>query len=434
MTSPKSSTKLIEVAERAKRDPGGQFFALAYLIDLETLKTSFSRIKKKAAPGIDGITKAEYASNLEQNLRDLYERMRGGRYRHQPIKRVHIPKSKGKTRPIGISTIEDKIVQGALQIVLEPVFENTFLECSMGFRRGRSQHQALKAIREVAQGNRMNWVLEIDIESFFDSINRKKLLEMLQVRVPDGSIKRLVGKCLKVGVLDGEDWSTPEEGTTQGSRISPLLGNIYLHYALDLWFEKIVRPRLRGQASLIRFADDAIIGFESKEDALKVKGVLGKRLDKFDLQLHPEKTRLIEFRRPQQGERPVERPGTFDFLGFTAHWKRSRKGGWNLMFKTKKQSRSKFLREIQDWCRRHRHESIPTQHKALVSRVRGHFQYFGVNGNTRSLLSVKYRVERIWKKWLNRRSQRSRLNWERFGDLLKDFPMPPIRVYKQIWT
>jgi hypothetical protein len=195
-----------------------------------------------------------------------------------------------------------------------------------------------------------------------------------------------------------------------------------------------VRPCLRGQASLVRFADDAIIGFENKEDALKVMDVLGKRLAKFGLQLHPDKTRLVEFQRPQKGEYPKQRPGTFDFLGFTAHWRQSRKGGWNLMFKTKKQSRSKFLKGIQDWCRRHRHESIPAQHKALVSRVRGHFQYFGVNGNTRSLLSVKFRVQRTWKKWLNRRSQRSRLTWDRFGDLLKDFPLPPVRVYTQIWT
>jgi retron-type reverse transcriptase len=188
MTLVKSSTKLIEVAERAKREPSGQFFALAYLIDQETLETSFGRIKNKAAPGIDGITKAEYAEDLEHNLRDLHRRMREGKYRHQPIKRVHIPKGKGETRPIGISTIEDKIVQGALQIVLEPVFENTFLECSMGFRRGRSQHGALKAILGVAQDNKMNWVLEIDVKSFFDSVNRKMLMEMLQVRVPDGSI------------------------------------------------------------------------------------------------------------------------------------------------------------------------------------------------------------------------------------------------------
>ena len=434
MTSIKSSTTLIEVAERAKRDPLGQFFALAYLIDKETLRKSFDLLDKKAATGIDGVTKAEYAENLEQNLKDLHERMREGRYRHQPIKRVHIPKGRGKTRPIGISTIEDKVVQGALQIVLEPVYENTFLESSMGFRRGRSQHDALKALEKIAHGKRMNWVLEIDIMSFFDSINRKMLMKFLQVRVPDGSIKRLVGKCLRVGVLEDEEFSTPDEGTTQGSRISPLLGNIYLHYVLDSWFELVVKPRLEGEAALIRFADDAVIGFETEADARKVMRVLGKRLAKFGLQLHPEKTRLVEFRRPRKGKSPTKRPPTFDFLGFTVHWKCRRGGRWNLAFKTKRASRSKFLKDIHDWCRRHRHESIPTQHQALVTRIRGHFGYFGVNGNTRSLASVKHQVRMIWRKWLNRRSQRSRLTWERFKDLLKDFPFPPVRIYVQIWA
>lgn len=434
MTSSKSSTKLKEVAERAKRDPEGQFFSLAYLIDFETLKTSFGRIKNKAAAGVDGVTKAEYAKELEANLKDLHQRMREGRYRHQPVKRVHIPKGQGKTRPIGISTIEDKVVQGALQMVLEPVYENTFLECSMGFRRGRSQHGAIKVLNRLAQSNKMNWVLEIDIMSFFDSINRKMLMEMLRVRVPDGSIKRLIGKCLKVGVLDGEEWTSPETGTTQGSRISPLLGNIYLHYALDLWFDKIVKARLQGEANLIRFADDAIIGFENHEDAVRVLEVLKKRLEKFDLKLHPEKTRLVEFKRPRQGEKPSTRLQTFDFLGFTAYWRRSRAGGWSMTFKTKSASRSKFLREIYDWCRRHRHQPVKVQHKALVSRVRGHFQYFGMNGNTKSLHVVRNEVRRTWKKWLNRRSQRSRLTWERFKDLLRDFPLPQAKVYVQIWT
>jgi group II intron reverse transcriptase/maturase len=433
MTSVKSSTKLKEVAERAERDPDGRFFALAYLIDLETLKTSFGRIKKKAAPGVDGVTKEAYAGDLEANLQDLHERLRTGKYRHQPIKRVHIPKGRGKTRPIGISTIEDKIVQGALQIVLEPVFENTFLECSMGFRRGRSQHEALKAVNRKAQANVMNWVLEIDVMSFFDSIDRKMLMEMLQVRVPDGSIKRLVGKCLRVGVLEGEEWSWPDEGTTQGSRISPLLGNIYLHYVLDLWFEKTVKPRLRGRATLVRFADDAIIGFEHREDAERVLRVLGKRLEKFNLKLHPEKTRLVDFRRPPKGARRKPSPGTFDFLGFTAYWRRSRQGGWNFTLKTRRASRGKFLREIYDWCRRHLHLSVKEQHDALVSRVRGHFQYFGVNGNTKALATVRHWVLRTWKKWLCRRSQRSRLNWERFRDLVRDFPLPGDRVYVQLW-
>jgi group II intron reverse transcriptase/maturase len=434
MTPVNSTTKLKEVAERAKRDPDGRFFSLAYLIDLDTLKRSFSLLKKKAAPGVDDVTKERYAENLEANLEDLYGRMRAGKYRHQPILRVHIPKGKGKTRPIGISSVEDKIVQGALQIVLEPVFENTFLDCSTGFRRGRSQHGAIRTLNERAQGNEMNWVLEMDITAFFDSIDRKMLMEMLQVRVPDGSIKRLVGKCLRVGVLDGQEESWSDQGTTQGSRLSPMLGNIYLHYVLDLWFERVAKPRLRGKATLIRFADDAIIGFEHKEDAERVMRVLASRLEKFNLKLHPEKTRLVDFRRPSKGSRPVQRPETFNFLGFTLYWKRTRRGGWTCTCKTRSASLGKFLREVCDWCRRHRHQPVKEQHKALVSRIRGHFNYFGVNGNTKALEVITFKVERMWKKWLCRRSHRSRLNWERFGDLLKDFPLPKARVYVRIWA
>ncbi len=433
MTSDTSTTKLKEVAERAKRDPSGRFFSLAYLIDVELLKRSFSGVKNDAAAGVDGITKAGYAENLEAKLADLHDRLKSGKYRHQPIKRVHIPKGNGKTRPIGISTIEDKIVQGALCLVLELVYENTFLDCSMGFRRGRSQHDALRKLNEVAQKSKMNWVLEIDIMSYFDSINRKMLTEMLQVRVPDGSIKKLVGKCLRVGVLDGEEKSWPDEGTTQGSRLSPLLGNIYLHYALDIWFEAVVKPRLRGEAYLIRYADDAIIGFEREEDAQKVIRVLGQRLEKFSLQLHPEKTRLVYFRRPPLGGSGIPKTQTFDFLGFTAYWRKTHKGGWAFTYKTKSASRLRFLKGIYDWCRSHRHKAVKAQHEALESRIRGHFNYFGVNGNTRTLGGILYQAEKTWYYWLNRRSQRSRLNWERFRDLLKDFPFPKACVYVGMW-
>jgi group II intron reverse transcriptase/maturase len=434
MTSDPSTTKLKEVAERAKRDPSGRFYSLAYLIDVELLRRAFSGVKNDAAPGVDGVTKKEYAENLEANLADLHGRLKSGRYRHQPIKRVHIPKGNGKTRPIGISTIEDKIVQGALCLVLEPVYENTFVDSSMGFRKGRSQHDTLRKLNEVAQKSKMNWVLEIDIMSYFDSINRKTLLELLQVRVPDGSIRRLVGKCLRVGVLDGEEKSWPEEGTTQGSRLSPLLGNVYLHYALDIWFELAVKPRLRGEACLIRYADDAIIGFEWEDDAKRVLLVLADRLDKFSLKLHPEKTRLVYFRRPPFGGSGIPKTETFDFLGFTAYWRKTQRGGWAFTYKTKSASRTGFLKGIYDWCRSHRHLAVKEQHEALKSRIRGHFNYFGVNGNTRILEGIIYQAEKAWYYWLNRRSQRSRLNWERFRDLLRDFPLPEARVYVSMWS
>ena len=268
------SPKLLEVAERAKQ-PDARFYALAYLIDENALQRAFKRLRKNAAVGVDGVTKDEYGENLAENLRDLHGRMKAGKYRHQPLKRVHIPKGDGKTRPIGISSLEDKIVQNALREVLEIVYEPIFYDCSYGFRPGRSAHDAVRFLNKEAGKGKINWVLEADIESFFDSIDRQMLQEILQERVPDGSIKRLVGKCLKVGVLENTELSWEETGTTQGSSLSPLLGNIYLNTVLDEWFETSVKPRLEGAASLVRFADDFIMTFEHRKDAERVL-VLGQ--------------------------------------------------------------------------------------------------------------------------------------------------------------
>ena len=268
------SPKLLEVAERAKQ-PDARFYALAYLIDENALQRAFKRLRKNAAVGVDGVTKDEYGENLAENLRELHGRMKAGKYRHQPLKRVHIPKGDGKTRPIGISSLEDKIVQNALREVLEIVYEPIFYDCSYGFRPGRSAHDAVRFLNKEAGKGKINWVLEADIESFFDSIDRQMLQEILQERVPDGSIKRLVGKCLKVGVLENTELSWEETGTTQGSSLSPLLGNIYLNTVLDEWFETSVKPRLEGAASLVRFADDFIMTFEHRKDAERVL-VLGQ--------------------------------------------------------------------------------------------------------------------------------------------------------------
>jgi group II intron reverse transcriptase/maturase len=261
------SPELLKVVERAKRDPEVRFNSLAHLIDEEALRRSFGRIRKDAAVGVDGITKEQYEQGLEGKLRDLHERLKTGRYRHQPIRRVHIPKAPGKTRPIGISSIEDKIVQGALCELLGAIYEQDFVADSYGFRPGRGAHDALRAVDQMALRERIEWILEADISAFFDSVDRSKLREMLQKRVVDGSLLRLIGKCLHVGVLDGEEFSTPDEGTVQGSIISPLLGNVYLHCVLDLWFEHDLRPQLLGHARLIRYADDFVMGFERKEDA-----------------------------------------------------------------------------------------------------------------------------------------------------------------------
>ena len=254
------SPEIRKVVDRARAEPEGRFHSLAHLIDVPALAAAYWRIRKDAAVGVDGVTKDQYGQDLERNLQGLCARLRSKRYRHQPIRRVHIPKDGGRTRPIGISTLEDKIVQSAVRHVLEAIYEQDFLDCSFGFRTGRNAHEAIRALDKVVHRGEVNWILEADIVSFFDSLDRTKLKEMLQVRVADGSLLRLIGKLLRVGVLDGEAYTTPDRGTAQGSGLSPLLGNVYLHYALDVWFDQVVRLRLRGRATLVRYADDFVIG------------------------------------------------------------------------------------------------------------------------------------------------------------------------------
>jgi RNA-directed DNA polymerase len=429
----KMSPQLLKVVERAKREPEGRFNSLAHLIDVPALERAYRRMRNAAAVGVDGVTKEDYGQDLERNLRDLHERLKAKRYRHQPIRRVYIPKGQGKTRPIGIAAFEDKLVQDALREVLEAIYEQDFLDCSHGFRPKRSAHDAIRTLDRIVHRGEVSWILEADVLSFFDSLDRKKLKEMLEIRVADGSLLRLIGKCLHVGVLDGVELSTSESGTAQGSVLSPLLGNVYLHYTLDLWFEQEVKSRLRGRATLIRYCDDFVIGFEFEDDAQRVMTELGKRLKCFGLALHPDKTRLIPFRRPSAGQKGGKGPATFDFLGFTLYWARSSKGRWGMFCKTRSASLRRAIQSVYQWCRRHRHHSVKDQHAALTRRIQGHFNYFGVSGNFRSLLLIIEQAKRSWYKWLCRRSQRKRLTWERFEDLLRDFPLPTPRITVRIW-
>jgi RNA-directed DNA polymerase len=427
------SPQLLKVAERARREPKARFHSLAHLLDVVALRRSYDRLRPSAAVGVDGVDKASYGRTLEANLKDLHRRLRERRYRHQPILRVYIPKPDGRKRPLGVSALEDKVVQGALREVLEAVYEQDFLDCSYGFRPRRSAHDAIRALSQLAYTGQVKWVLEADIQSFFDSVDHRMLIEILRKRVPDGSLLRLVGKCLKAGVLDGVDLSAPEGGTPQGSILSPLLANIYLHHVLDTWFDGEVKPRMRGGAHLIRYADDFVICFERKEDAERVLAVLGKRMERFGLRLHPDKTRLVRMERPSRGQRSGKGPGTFDFLGFTAHWRRSARGHWYVAFKTASKRLRKARNAITEYCRRHRHVPVREQHRGLRRRLTGWFHYFGVNGNCRSLERLRRHTERVWHKWLNRRSQRSRLNWTRYTDMLGTYPLPPVRVYTRIW-
>jgi RNA-directed DNA polymerase len=427
------SPELRKVAERARREPDGRFHSLAHLLHSGALEWAFDRQRANAAVGVDGVTKEMYEQELRGNLRSLVERLKTKRYRHQPIRRVHIPKDNGKTRPLGISAFEDKIVQDAIREVLQAIYEQDFLDCSYGFRPGRSAHDAIRALHRAADQGVCNWILEADMVSFFDSVDRAALVEMLRKRLADGSLLRLIGKCLNVGVLDGEEFSTPEVGTAQGSVLSPLLGNIYLHYVLDEWFLRVVRPRLRGRATLVRYADDFVMAFELREDADRVWEVLPKRMQRYGLALHPDKTRLLEFRRPPKEQQEGKGPSTFDFLGFTLYWRRTLRGHWRLGCKTRRARLHRAINAVYEWCRKRRHYSVDAQHAGLRSRLQGHMNYFGVNGNLRSVATLFHHAKRAWKYWLSRRSQRARLTWERMTLLLQRYPLPPPKVVVSIW-
>jgi group II intron reverse transcriptase/maturase len=432
------STKLERIAELAKRMPGVALRTLAHHIDVDWLREAHRRVRKDGATGVDGQTADEYAKNLEENLQSLLDRAKSGdHYRAPPVRRVHIPKGDGsKTRPIGIPTFEDKVLQKAVAMVLEAVYEQDFLPCSYGFRPGRSAHDALQALWEQAMSMGGGWVLEADIEKFFDSVDHTKLREVLRQRVRDGVLTRLIGKWLKAGVMEEGMVRHPDTGTPQGGVISPLLANVYLHEALDVWWERDVRPRLRGRAALVRYADDFVMVFETEEDARRVAEVLPKRFEKYGLRLHPDKTRLIRFERPDSGPPPDgDRggPSSFDLLGFTHFWAKSRKGNWVVKRKTAKDRVSRTLRRISMWCRLNRHMPIKEQHAAIARKLRGHDAYFGITGNAYALVSLRQWVRRIWRKWLNRRSWKTKMTWPYMNRLLAVFPLPPARVVHSMY-
>ncbi|MEE9198016.1 MAG: group II intron reverse transcriptase/maturase [bacterium] len=424
------STKLQRIATLAKQYPEMGLTTLAHHIDVAWLHEAYCRTRKDAAPGVDGQTAEEYATNLEANLRSLLDRAKSGTYRAPPVRRVHIPKGTGsETRPIGIPTFEDKVLQRAVAMVLEAVYEQEFLDCSYGFRPKRSAHQALQALWEQFMAIGGGWVFEVDIRRFFDSMDHGKLRAILQQRVRDGVLLRLIGKWLKAGVLEAGQLSYPDAGSPQGGVVSPILSNIYLHEVLDQWWERAVRPRLKGRASLIRFADDFVMVFQFEEDARRVMEVLPKRFGKYGLTLHPTKTRIVQFRRPRGPSRAV-RPGTFDLLGFTHYWGRSRQGRWVVKRRTAKSRLSRGLKRIAQWCRHARHKPVRWQWANLARKLRGHYSYYGITGNGRALSSFWYRVRRIWQWWLGHRSQRARLTWERYSRLLRRYPLPaPVVVH-----
>jgi len=428
------STKLKRIAEIAKRMPGVALTSLSHHMDMEWMREAYRRTRKDGAVGVDEQTAAEYAVNLEGNLASLLDRAKSGdHYRAPPVRRVHIPKGDGKkTRPIGIPSFEDKVLQRAVTMVLEAVYEQDFLECSHGFRPRRSAHGALESVWQQAMAMNGGWVLEMDIESFYDSIDKAKLRELLHKRVRDGVLLRLIGKWLNAGVMEQGCVYHPETGVPQGGVVSPILSNVFLHEVLDAWFEHEIKPRLRGKGFLVRYADDAAAVFETERDARGVLAVLPKRFGKYGLRLHPEKTRLVRFGRPRYGSSRKDddssRPGTFAFLGFTHYWGRTLKGNWAIKRKTEQSRFSRARHRIAMWCRTNRHLPIKEQHAMLTLKLRGHDAYYGITGNARALSKLRNWVERDWFKWLRRRSYAARQNWEWMQRVLTVFPLPAPRV------
>lgn len=421
------STKQQRIAQLAKQSPGMGFTSLAYHMDLMWLYEAYRRTRKDGAVGVDGQTGADYEQDLEQNLRSLLERAKSGRYVAPPVRRVHIPKagSPEQTRPIGIPTLEDKVLQRAVAMLLEPLYEQDFHPGSYGFRPGRGAHQALQQLWKNTMNTDGGWVLEVDISKFFDTLDHAHLRAFVQRRVRDGVLLRLIGKWLKAGVMESGQVSYPEAGSPQGGVISPLLANVYLHYVLDEWFRQEVQPRLKGRAYLIRYADDFVIGFADEEDARRVLAVLPKRFARYGLKIHPEKTRLVRFNKPGgRDEGADEKPETFDLLGFTHYWGRDRKGRPVVKRKTASKRMSRALRAIGDWCRMHRHRPVAEQQHTLSQKIRGHCAYYGITGNSHCLQEFRMCVEHHWHKWLNRRHRGRTLNWTKFYRLLERYPLP----------
>lgn len=420
------STRLQRIAKLAREMPGVALRTLAQHIDIACLREAYRRTRKDGAVGVDRQTAAHYAEDLERNLQSLLDRAKSGMYSAPPVRRVHIPKGDGsQVRPIGVPTFEDKVLQRAVTMVVEAVYEQDFLDCSYGFRPGRSAHQALEVLREGLMTMGGGWVLEVDIRSFFDTLDHGQLRAILRKRVQDGVLLRLIGKWLHAGVMEDGGVTYPDAGTPQGGVISPLLANIFLHEVLDAWFENAVTPRLRGRAFLVRYADDVTAVFSQEEDARRVWAVLPKRFACYGLTLHPEKTRLIAFRRPSGGGRDATaRPTSFDMLGFTHFWTRSRRGYWVIKRKTAHDRLSRALRVIARWCRQHRHAPVSRQHAVLSRKLRGHYSYYGITGNSVAIARFRHEVRTRWRKWLNRRGGRSYMSWPHFHRLEERYPLP----------
>ena len=422
---------LDRIRNAAERDRGLRFTALwHHVYNVNRLRAAYYALKREAAPGVDGETWRGYGERLEEYLQDLSARLQRGAYRAKPVKRVYIPKSDGRQRPIGITALEDKIVQRATAEVLNAVYETDFKGFSYGFRPGRNQHNALDAVTVGIERKKVNWLLDADIRGFFDTISHERLIQFIEHRIGDRRVIRHIKKWLNAGVLEDGQWSEAEEGVPQGGSICPLLANIYLHYALDLWANQWRQREATGDVIIVRYADDFIVGFEHQHDGERFLKALRERLSQFNLELHNEKTRLIEFGRyaaPRRKKRGLGKPETFNFLGFTHICGKTHRGRFCVLRKTMAKKMRAKLSELRDALRRRMHHPVPEVGRWLHAVLRGHYQYYAVPRNLPALTRFRYIVARLWWQTLNRRSQKSRTNWTRMFRLMKRWlPVPTI--------
>ena len=426
---------LVRVHDAAKRSRQTRFTALLHHVDVEALERAFRRLRRKAAPGVDGMTVETYEGRLADNLRELCDRVHSGRYKPLPVRRTYIPKADGGKRPLGILVLEDKLVQGAVAEVLSAIYEADFLDCSFGFRPGRGAHQALRTIHDAVISERVNWVFEADIRKFYDSIDHEWLMRMVEHRIADPRILRLIRQWLEVGVLENGVYAETVEGTPQGAGISPLLANIFLHYALDLWVWQWMRRGATGPMRLVRYADDFLLTFERRADAERMATALAERLAKFGLRLHEDKTRLIEFGRfaaTNRRRRSEGRPVTFDFLGFTHYCGKTLDGRFMVHRKTQRGRLVRKLKELRQELKRRMHTPLREQHGWLARVLRGHYAYYGVTGNSYGLRRFLTQAVRAWHGAIWRRGQKRRMSWDRFNALLRAHPLPPPRLV-HVW-
>lgn len=418
------STRLQNIAKRAHDDPELIFNNLYYLIDLPLLREAHRLTRKDAAPGIDKMTAAIYAEELESNLSDLHLRLCERRYKAPPVKRGWIHEDTGKDRPIGMPTFEDKIVQRAAEMLLSAIYDQDFHSFSYGFIKGRSQHQALNELRNQIMSGQQLWVIDADVSGFFDNLGHQHLRTFIERRVNDGGIKQLIGSWLNAGIEEDGIVSYPDVGSPQGGVASPLFANIYLHHVLDEWFINEVKPRMIGRCFIVRYADDFVIGCENEIDARRIMAVLPKRFNRFGLTIHPTKTSLFNYSRPARGH-STGKLNTLNFLGLTHYWARSRRGYWVIKRQTESRRQRRFMNGMWGWCKANRHDHIVEQHQMLCAKLRGYYQYYGVRSNYKALEAVYEHAQRSWRHWLSRRSQKSQINWKKFSEKIgKLLPLP----------